>query len=370
MEPTQVRLTIPDSVDPTVLMGPADVLLRRVEASFDALISVRGSDIRVSGPADAVERVTSVFSRLILMVEAGEVPTVDDVDLIIDQVRGQTRRERSLEAPSANDAILTRRGRSVRPKSEGQRRYVEAIRSNTITFGIGPAGSGKTYLAIAMAVSALRRHEVSRIVLTRPVVEAGESLGFLPGTLEEKLDPYVRPLYDALFEMCDHDQVLALVEQGVIEVAPLAFMRGRTFNDSFVILDEAQNTTPEQMKMFLTRLGFSSTFVITADATQRDVKGRNGLDSARHTLTGIDGIAFVDLDRNDIVRSSLVARIVDAYARAEAKERGETDAAVASTPLADADADAKPAQAASTASDSVPCSSPCSSVEEGGPHEA
>ena len=190
-----------------------------------------------------------------------------------------------------------------------------------MTFGIGPAGTGKTYLAMAMAVAALKRREVGRIVLTRPVVEAGESLGYLPGTLEEKLDPYVRPLYDALFDMTDMGKGNALIEQGVIEIAPLAFMRGRTFNNAFVILDEAQNTTPEQMKMFLTRLGFSSKFVVTGDASQRELSGVGGLESARRVLAGIEDVAFVDLDRNDIVRHTLVARIVDAYAAdAAAKE--------------------------------------------------
>ena len=321
MEPTQVRLTIPDSVDQTALLGPADALLRRVEGSFDALVSVRGSDIRIAGPAEAVEQATSVFSRLIALVEAGETPTAADVDLIVEQVRRGSARAAGGSAAEVPGAILTHRGRAIRPKTAGQRAYVEAIRSHTITFGVGPAGTGKTYLAMAMAVSALTRHEVGRIVLTRPVVEAGESLGFLPGTLEEKLDPYVRPLYDALFDMVDRERALALVEQGVIEVAPLAFMRGRTFADAFVILDEAQNTTPEQMKMFLTRLGFGSTFVVTGDATQRDLGGLGGLDSARRALADVGDIAFVDLGAEDIVRHTLVARIVDAYARAEAAGR-------------------------------------------------
>jgi phosphate starvation-inducible PhoH-like protein len=208
----------------------------------------------------------------------------------------------------------------VQPKTIGQKRYIDAIRNNTITFGIGPAGTGKTYLAMAMAVAALKRREVARIVLVRPVVEAGESLGYLPGTLQEKLDPYIRPLYDALFDMTDMERAATLIEQAIIEIAPLAFMRGRTMNNAFVILDEAQNTTPDQMKMFLTRLGFSSKFVVTGDVTQRDLLGVNGLDVARRVLEGLDDIAFVDLDRNDIVRHSLVARIVDAYEADEAKE--------------------------------------------------
>ncbi len=316
MEPTHVRLTIPDSVDAATLMGPADSLLRHVEGSFDAMVTVRGNQISVVGSADEVDQVTSVFSRLIGIVERGDVPTTDDVDLLVGQV---THGAEAL-GPMANEILLTNRGRTIRPKTAGQQRYVESIRKNTITFGEGPAGTGKTYLAMAMAVAALKRHEVARIVLARPVVEAGESLGFLPGTLEEKLDPYVRPLYDALFDMYDMERGNALIEQGVIEIAPLAFMRGRTFNDAFVILDEAQNTTPEQMKMFLTRLGFSSKFVITGDASQRDLRGRNGLADAHRVLEGVEDVSFVTFDRNDVVRHSLVARIVDAYDRAAERD--------------------------------------------------
>ena len=319
MEPTHVRLTIPDSIDPTELMGPADALLRRVEGAFDAMVAVRGNHISLTGEADEVELATSVFSRMIRLVEAGDGLTTDDVDLLIDRVRHGAQRMDVL----ADDVLLTFRGRAIRPKTAGQKRYVDSIRRNTITFGVGPAGTGKTYLAMAMAVAALKRKEVGRIVLARPVVEAGESLGFLPGTLQEKLDPYVRPLYDALFDMTDMERGNSLIEQGVIEIAPLAFMRGRTMNDAFVILDEAQNTTPEQMKMFLTRLGFNSKFVVTGDASQKDLKGASGLDHARRVLAGVDDISFIDLDRNDIVRHTLVARIVDAY-NAAAQKGSET----------------------------------------------
>lgn len=315
MEPTHVRLTIPDSIDPTELMGPADALLRRVEGAFDAMVAVRGNHISLTGEADEVELATSVFSRMIRLVEAGDGLTTDDVDLLIDRVRHGAQRMDVL----ADDVLLTFRGRAIRPKTAGQKRYVDSIRRNTITFGVGPAGTGKTYLAMAMAVAALKRKEAGRIVLARPVVEAGESLGFLPGTLQEKLDPYVRPLYDALFDMTDMERGNSLIEQGVIEIAPLAFMRGRTMNDAFVILDEAQNTTPEQMKMFLTRLGFNSKFVVTGDASQKDLKGASGLDHARRVLAGVDDISFIDLDRNDIVRHTLVARIVDAYNAAAQK---------------------------------------------------
>jgi phosphate starvation-inducible PhoH-like protein len=302
-------MTIPDSVDPTLLMGPSDAILRRIEESFSALITVRGSQVAVVGSADVVNQVTSVFSQLIQVVETGEIPTLADVELAI----GQVSRGVQAQGEPTYDILLTYRGRAIRPKTLGQTRYVQAIRKNTITFGLGPAGTGKTYLAMAMAVAALKRREVARIVLARPVVEAGESLGFLPGTLQEKLDPYVRPLYDALFDMTDREKGNALIEQGIIEIAPLAFMRGRTLNDAFVILDEAQNTTPDQMKMFLTRLGFSSKFVITGDATQRDLKGTSGVDVARRVLEGVEDVAFVDLDPADVVRHSLVARIVDAY---------------------------------------------------------
>ena len=315
MEPSLVRLTIPDSVDMTALMGPADSLLRRIEAMTDATITVRGNQVSIMGEPVEANRVISIFSQLIQMVSLGETPSPDEVDLLLTRSRtsGET------DASFAVDILLTYRGRALRPKTAGQRRYIEAVRRNTLTFALGPAGTGKTYLAMAMAVAALKRREVGRIVLCRPVVEAGESLGYLPGTLQEKLDPYVRPLYDALFDMTDMEKGNALIEQGVIEIAPLAYMRGRTLNDAFVILDEAQNTTPEQMKMFLTRMGFRSKFVVTGDASQRDLNGPSGLTSARRALEGVEDIAFVDLGRTDIVRHALVARIVEAYEAAEAR---------------------------------------------------
>ena len=315
MEPSLVRLTIPDSVDMTALMGPADSLLRRIEAATDATITVRGNQVSVMGEPVEANRVISIFSQLIQMVSLGETPSPDEVDLLLTRSRTSGETESSF----ADDILLTYRGRALRPKTTGQRRYIEAVRRNTLTFALGPAGTGKTYLAMAMAVAALKRREVGRIVLCRPVVEAGESLGYLPGTLQEKLDPYVRPLYDALFDMTDMEKGNALIEQGVIEIAPLAYMRGRTLNDAFVILDEAQNTTPEQMKMFLTRMGFRSKFVVTGDASQRDLNGPSGLTSARRALEGVDDIAFVDLGRADIVRHALVARIVEAYEAAEAR---------------------------------------------------
>ena len=316
MEPAQVRLTIPDSLDLTRLMGPADSLLRRIEAATDASIAVRGNQVAIMGDTLEANRIISVFSRLIQLVSRGDTPTADDVDLFLAQSQGDT----VPEARIPDEIILTYRGRALRPKTAGQRRYVEAVRAHTLTFALGPAGTGKTYLAMAMAVAALKRHEVGRIVLCRPVVEAGESLGYLPGTLQEKLDPYVRPLYDALFDMTDMEKGNALIEQGVIEIAPLAYMRGRTLNDAFVILDEAQNTTPEQMKMFLTRLGFRSRFVVTGDSSQRDLSGPSGLTTARRALEGTEDIAFVELGKADIVRHPLVARIVEAYERAEERD--------------------------------------------------
>ena len=316
MEPSLVRLTIPDSVDMTALMGPADSLLRRIEAMTDATITVRGNQVSVMGEPVEANRVISIFSQLIQMVSLGETPSPDEVDLLLTRSRtsGET------DASFADDILLTYRGRALRPKTAGQRRYIEAVRRNTLTFALGPAGTGKTYLAMAMAVAALKRREVGRIVLCRPVVEAGESLGYLPGTLQEKLDPYVRPLYDALFDMTDMERANDLIDRGVIEIAPLAFMRGRTLNDSFIILDEAQNTTPEQMKMFLTRLGFNSKMIITGDATQRDLPGsRSGLADAERVLEDIDDVSFCRLSSKDVVRHSLVAAIVAAYDKADAR---------------------------------------------------
>lgn len=319
MEPTQIRLTIPDSVDPLYLTGPADSLLREIEASCAALISVRGKAIFLSGTSQEIEQLTLIFSHLIQMVESGSRPTLEDVKLLLDS----TKRNANLEQTGTRTLFVTHKGKAIQPKTQGQIAYTKAIANNSITFGIGPAGTGKTYLAVAMALAALTSQQISRIVLVRPVVEAGESLGFLPGTLQEKLDPYIRPLYDALFDMTSMEYANNLIEQGIVEIAPLAFMRGRTMNDAFVILDEAQNTTPEQMKMFLTRLGFSSKFVITGDATQRDLVGRSGLDVARQVLSNLEDVAFVDLDRNDIVRHTLVGKIVDAYTAYEKKQLGE-----------------------------------------------
>ena len=278
-------------------------------------MTLRGGAVVLSGPVGEVDLLTRLFTHVIQAAGTGISLTPDDVDRAIDSLRQEDLRATG----PRDDVLLSYRGKVIRPKTPGQQRYIDAIREHTVTFCTGPAGTGKTYLAMAMAVSALQRHDVGRIVLTRPVVEAGENLGFLPGTLEEKVDPYVRPLYDALFDMMDAERAHELVERGVVEIAPLAYMRGRTLNDAFVILDEAQNTTPEQMKMFLTRLGFNSTFVITGDATQRDLPGkRGGLVDAQEILSGVDGIAFVELARADVVRHRLVGKIVEAYELFEA----------------------------------------------------
>lgn len=310
---TQITLTLPERVGMEQIVGPSDCVLREVKRAFSARITVRGDTIALSGDAAEVQSLTALFSDFIKMAAAGGDPTIDDARRAVELLR------QGEFAPSIlrEDILLTYRGRAIRPKTAGQKRYVDAIRENTVTFGIGPAGTGKTYLAMAMAVAALKRKEVNRIILTRPVVEAGENLGFLPGTLTEKVDPYIRPLYDALFDMTDMERARELIEGGVIEIAPLAFMRGRTFNDSFIILDEAQNTTPEQMKMFLTRLGFNSKMVITGDVTQVDLPhGYSGLKGVRRILEGVEDIAFRDLTGRDVVRHNLVARIVEAYERA------------------------------------------------------
>lgn len=310
MNSTQVRISVPEGIEAGLITGPQDRLIRALEKRARVEITVRGSSLSISGPTRSCEALVKLFEHLFELIAAGDTPNIEDSVRLLDSLL-----KRGGDASGiAKDVILTYRGKCIRPKTVGQKRYIEAIRSHAMTFCIGPAGTGKTYLAMAMAIAALQRHDVGRIVLTRPVVEAGENLGFLPGTLEDKVDPYVRPLFDALLDMMDSERASQLVDRGVIEIAPLAYMRGRTLNDAFVILDEAQNTTPEQMKMFLTRLGFNSTFVITGDASQRDLIGRpDGLSHIQDILGGVEQISFIHLDSEDVVRHSLVGRIVEAY---------------------------------------------------------
>ena len=298
------------------LLGSADENLRAMERSLAADLHVRGNNITLAGSSADVAMAERVISELIAVVAGGQTLTPDAVRHSVGMVAGADN-ESPAEVLTLD--ILSRRGKTIRPKTLNQKRYVDAIDTNTIVFGIGPAGTGKTYLAMAKAVNALQTKQVNRIILTRPAVEAGERLGFLPGTLSEKIDPYLRPLYDALHDMMDPEAIPKLMSAGVIEVAPLAYMRGRTLNDAFIILDEAQNTTAEQMKMFLTRLGFGSKIVVTGDITQVDLPGgaRSGLRAAMDILDGLDDIHFAQLTSADVVRHRLVSEIVDAYAKAE-----------------------------------------------------
>jgi phosphate starvation-inducible PhoH-like protein len=311
---TQVKILVPGNHLMVGLLGQRDELLRLIEESFGGTtIHARGNEISIDG--EDAERVGKLFEELVELLEQGQFLDMVNVARTIDLVKADERPSEVLTA----EVLRSARGRTVRPKTAGQKSYADAIAANVITFGIGPAGTGKSYLAVALAVQALQAKQVERIILTRPAVEAGERLGFLPGTLMEKVDPYLRPLYDALFDMLGTDAMPRLMDKGAIEVAPLAFMRGRTLNRSFIILDEAQNTTPEQMKMFLTRIGFGSRAVITGDVTQVDVAGgKSGLVGLEEILGGIDGLAFVRLTRRDVVRHKIVQDIVTAYERAEA----------------------------------------------------
>jgi phosphate starvation-inducible protein PhoH and related proteins len=323
----QTRISVSDPKIMVNLLGAKDEILRLIERTLVSDVHVRGNEITITGaPADnaLAER---LFSELIELIEKGETLTVDAVRRTVGMLEQNTT-ERPAEVLTLN--ILSRRGRTIRPKTLGQKRYVDAIDENTIVFGIGPAGTGKTYLAMAKAVQALQAKQVNRIILTRPAVEAGERLGFLPGTLNEKIDPYLRPLYDALHDMLDPESIPRLMQAGTIEVAPLAYMRGRTLNDAFIILDEAQNTTPEQMKMFLTRLGFGAKIVVTGDVTQVDLPGgtSSGLRVVRDILSGVEDVHFAELTSSDVVRHRLVGEIVDAYARFDAQQQQQSVHAV------------------------------------------
>ena len=309
-----VTIRVPGNHLMGTLLGEHDHHLRLIEQAFPATdIHVRGNEVTLGG--DGAETVGRLFEELVVLIEGGQRLDDHTLESTIDMIQADERPSEVL----THEILRAERGRTIRPKSSGQKRYVDAIDSNIITFCIGPAGTGKSWLAVAMAVKALQAGEVDRIILTRPAVEAGERLGFLPGDLMAKVDPYLRPLYDALQDMVGSESMDRLLERGSVEVAPLAFMRGRTLNTSFIILDEAQNTTPEQMKMFLTRIGFGSRAVITGDVTQVDVGGnRSGLAGLETILVGIDGVEFVHLSGRDVVRHRIVQKIVDAYGRADA----------------------------------------------------
>jgi phosphate starvation-inducible PhoH-like protein len=309
-------IVLPNSVPVVAVLGPGDEFLKIVERSFEANIHVRGNEVSMEGDRGEVALIERLFDELVTMVRTGQGLTADAVERSIAMLRAETT-ERPADVLTLN--ILSNRGRTIRPKTLNQKRYVDAIDAHTVVFGIGPAGTGKTYLAVAKAVQALQAKQVNRIILTRPAVEAGERLGFLPGTLSEKIDPYLRPLYDALHDMLDPETIPKLLTSGTIEVAPLAYMRGRSLNDAFIILDEAQNTSPEQMKMFLTRLGFGSKMVVTGDITQIDLPSgtRSGLKVVQEILGEVRDIGFIRLTEHDVVRHKLVARIVAAYERYE-----------------------------------------------------
>ena len=312
---TRHTVTVPNSINMVSLLGPADEHLGLLERSFAADLHVRGNRITLSGDPAEVELAERLLDELVTIIRTGQGLTTETVERAIEMMRSEAAgsTERPADVLSLN--ILSNRGRTIRPKTLNQKRYVDAIDKHTIVFGIGPAGTGKTYLAMAKAVQALQAKKVNRIILSRPAVEAGERLGFLPGTLSEKIDPYLRPLYDALHDMVDPESIPKLLAAGTIEVAPLAFLRGRSLNDSFIILDEAQNTTPEQMKMFLTRLGFGSRIVVTGDVTQVDLPGgtKSGLKVVEGILDGIKDVSFNRLTAHDVVRHRLVAEIVAAY---------------------------------------------------------
>ena len=311
---TITRVTVPDHLPMLSVLGTGDELVRVLERAFDVQVLARGNDLTITGEAPDTDQAGHVVDEVLRLLDRGQAVDAAALAALVGMAKDD-----DVEHPSdvLADAAYSHAGRVIRPKTVGQKTYLDAIRANTVTFGIGPAGTGKTYLAMAMAVLALRRKEVSRIILTRPAVEAGERLGFLPGTLYEKIDPYLRPLFDALHDMLDAEELSLLMERGTIEVAPLAFMRGRTLNDAFIVLDEAQNTTAEQMKMFLTRIGFGSKAVVTGDVTQVDLPGErgSGLATVQGILGEIDGVAFRRLTGRDVVRHRIVQQIVEAYER-------------------------------------------------------
>lgn len=308
------------------LFGTFDENIKIIQNEYLVSVTVRGSELKISGDVENVSKAVSVINSLLTLINHGEALSEQNVRYCMSLVNEGSNQK--IESLSGDCICITSKGKPVKPKTIGQKNYCNAIKQNTITIGVGPAGTGKTYLAVAMAVTSFRAHEVNRIILTRPAVEAGEKLGFLPGDLQSKVDPYLRPLYDALFDMLGAETYQKYLERGNIEVAPLAYMRGRTLDDSFIILDEAQNTSPEQMKMFLTRLGFNSKMVITGDITQIDLPSgcRSGLKDAVRILKNIDGIANISFTEKDVVRHKLVQDIIKAYERAaERKDRNDSN---------------------------------------------
>jgi phosphate starvation-inducible protein PhoH and related proteins len=312
-EEKQVKLTFGNADISRQLFGQQDSHLKIIAQRLDVVINARGNTALVSGGAEDTALARSVLEQLYTLIKEGYPVYPNDVEYALRILSKDHRAD--LKSIFLDSVYITAKKRAITPKSQNQKTYIDAIRNNDIVFGIGPAGTGKTYLAMAMAVAALTKGMVSRIILTRPAVEAGEALGFLPGDLAEKVNPYLRPLYDALHDMLRFEKVSALMQQGAIEVAPLAFMRGRTLNDSFIILDEAQNTTSEQMKMFLTRIGFSSKAIITGDITQIDLPSEkaSGLVQAKQILQNIEGIAFIFFSKRDVVRHRLVQDVIRAY---------------------------------------------------------
>ena len=319
---TTHTVVVPNSVNMVAVLGAGDEHLSLIEDAFDADVHVRGNQITLRGEPAEIALVERMLDELVTIIRTGQGLTGETVERVIAMLRAETA-ERPADVLSLN--ILSNRGRTIRPKTLNQKRYVDAIDKHTIVFGIGPAGTGKTYLAMAKAVQALQAKTVNRIILSRPAVEAGERLGFLPGTLSEKIDPYLRPLYDALHDMVDPESIPKLLASGTIEVAPLAFLRGRSLNDSFIILDEAQNTAPEQMPMFLTRLGFGSRIVVTGDVTQVDLPSgtKSGLRVVQDILDGIEDVSFNRLTSHDVVRHRLVGQIVAAYDAFDARRQQE-----------------------------------------------
>lgn len=322
--PVTTSIVFADYDEAVAILGPRDSHLRLIEREFHATLVLRGTTLTIHSEHGNAVQIQQLIEELQRVAHRGQAVSLAEVQYAVNAVHNQ--HTEPSEAIFSDVILTTHRGKQVKPKSAHQRAYLDAMRTNDLVFSIGPAGTGKTYLAVAMAVAALNAKLVQRIILTRPAVEAGERLGFLPGDLQDKINPYLRPLYDALYDMMEMEKVDRLLEKKVIEIAPLAFMRGRTLNDAFIIMDEAQNTSPEQMKMFLTRLGFGSRAIITGDITQTDlpVGQRSGLIEVRHILHGIQGLDFITFDDSDVVRHPLVQRIVKAYDACESQQREAT----------------------------------------------